>query len=71
MANTKLGRPSTYTDALATEICGYIATTGSLRAFCRLPEAPAMATVMRWLQQHEEFWHQYARARRAGRVPGQ
>lgn len=38
----------------------------SLRAICREPDMPSIATVMRWLSEDEEWQVQYARARAAG-----
>jgi len=63
----KVGRPSLYTEALATEICRRLAEGESLRAICADKAMPAISTVMGWLfdGNHDEFLEQYARAREA------
>lgn len=57
------GRPSLYTDELAQEICERISCDESLASICREEGKPHMATVFRWLEKHESFREQYARAR--------
>lgn len=60
----KVGRPSTYSNKLAREICAEIATTPhGLRKICSRKDRPKPATVYRWLLQYPEFREQYARAR--------
>lgn len=66
----KLGRPSSYTEPVATEICSRISAGESLRAVCRDPEMPSIPTVRRWLRNNEggddeigSFRTRYARAR--------
>ena len=60
------GRPSKYSDAIALEICTELAQGISLREWCRSQEdRPHISTVMRWLNENEEFQEQYARARDA------
>src|SRR5688572_25127505 len=58
-----IGRPSSYTPALADLICERLANGESLRAICNDAGMPDKATVFRWLAAHEEFRDQYARAR--------
>lgn len=60
------GRPTIFTDALATDICTRIATGESLRSICRSEDMPAMSSVMLWLVdgKHESFSEQYDLARR-------
>lgn len=60
-----VGRPSVYTDELASEICSRIAAGESLRSICRGDEMPVMSTVMLWLVdgKHSHFSEQYATAR--------
>ncbi len=60
------GRPSVYSDELATEICARIAAGESLRRICSDDKMPVMSTVMLWLVdgKHEMFSEQYAEARR-------
>lgn len=52
------GRRSTYSDALANEICDRIANGESLRAICGGKGMPSKATVMRWL---DDGAHPYLR----------
>lgn len=60
------GRPSTYTDELANEICARIASGESLRSICKSDHMPVMSTVMLWLVcgKHETFSEHYAESRR-------
>src|SRR5688500_844641 len=60
----KIGRPSTYTQEIAAEICERIAATEyGLVSLCRADDMPHEKTVYRWLQEHEAFRAQYAHAR--------
>lgn len=59
----KVGRPSKYTEALATAICERIASGESLHRICAGAGMPALRTVLDWLTREKEFPHQYARAR--------
>ncbi len=63
----KNGRPSLYTDKLATKICRRLAEGESLRAICADKAMPSISTVMGWLfdGNHDDFSEQYARAREA------
>jgi len=63
----KKGRPSLYTEPLATRICRRLAEGESLRAICADKAMPAISTVMGWLfdGNHDGFSEQYARAREA------
>lgn len=56
---------STYTEARAAQICEEIASGKSLREICRQDGMPDKVTVLRWLDAHESFRTQYARAREA------
>lgn len=60
-----MGRPSTFTQSLADEICERIADGESLRAICSDDAMPAKSSVFKWLGQDEAFADQYARAREA------
>ena len=62
-----MGRPSTYTDAVAMEICTRMAHGESLRTICDDEHMPNRMTVVYWLAdgKHAEFASQYARAREA------
>ena len=57
------GRPSTYTDELATEICERIASGELLIRICEEDGMPNIRTVSRWLMRRPEFYAQYADAR--------
>ena len=68
MANT--GRPSDYSEEAAALICDEIAKGRSVRDICADKAAefdgvPVERTVYRWLEEHESFRQQYARAREA------
>ncbi len=64
-SRNKRGRPSKYTEAIATKICRRLAEGESLRMICRDTAMPAISTVMGWLfdGKHADFSEQYARAR--------
>ena len=57
------GRPSTYSQESADEICRRIIAGEGLREICRDETMPARETVYGWLAVRPEFQHQYARAR--------
>ena len=57
------GRPSSFTQDTADEICERLASGKGLAEICRDPVMPSEATVYRWLDQHEVFTAQYAKAR--------
>lgn len=57
------GRPSEYSDDLATEICIRLSQGDTLIAICREDGMPDKATVFRWLAKNLEFRDKYARAR--------
>jgi len=57
------GRPSTYTEAKAAEICRRMVGGESLRTVCKAPGMPTFVTVFNWRRAHPEFLEQYARAR--------
>ena len=61
----KRGRPTSYTDALAAEICRRIADRESLRKICADSDMPDKTTVLRWLagEENGQFRTQYAHAR--------
>ena len=60
-----MGRPSDYTPEIAAEICHRLAQGNSLRSICRADDMPSERAVFNWLQKHDEFVQQYARAREA------
>ena len=59
----KLGRPSDFTDAIASEICDRLCAGESLRTIVRDDHMPASSTVFKWLAARPAFAEQYARAR--------
>lgn len=59
----KTGRPSSYSQSLADEICNRLAGGESLRSICRDDHMPAQQTVYVWLNRDKAFQDQYARAR--------
>jgi hypothetical protein len=62
-----VGRPSSYTDDIAFEICDRIAEGESLKRICASEGMPGQGTVFRWLANPENavFRESYARAREA------
>lgn len=62
-ATRKVGAPSKYSAEMATRICEHLSNGGSLKAFCMQPGNPSQTTVMRWLNDNEQFREIYARAR--------
>lgn len=59
----KTGRPSTYSDKVANDICIRIALGESLRRICMEDKMPAQSSVYEWLLRHSEFAEKYTRAR--------
>ena len=61
------GRPSSYSDEIADQICKRIASGEGLRAICRDEGMPGRQTVLDWLDSEKflEFRAKYARAREA------
>lgn len=59
----KTGRPSTYNEEIADQICSELAMGKSLRTICSAPNMPGRETVFRWLRQKDIFRDQYARAK--------
>jgi hypothetical protein len=60
-----MGRPSSYTPEIGTEICERMAEGKGLRQICEAEDMPHRTTVMRWIEGNEGFRDQYARARDA------
>lgn len=58
-----IGRPSTYSEKVALEICARIARGESLNSICKDEGMPGLTAVYAWLLRHEDFAKQYARAR--------
>jgi hypothetical protein len=58
------GRPSSYSDELAEEICEAIASGGALYKMVeKLDHWPDERTIYRWLEKNDAFRQKYARAR--------
>ena len=59
------GRPSSYTDQVADEICLRISEGQSLNSICQSEGMPILRTVLNWLSkpEHVSFLSRYARAR--------
>lgn len=57
------GRPSTYSEDMAAEICQGLAEGKSLRTVCKPDHMPALSTIFLWLRNHNEFSEQYAIAK--------
>jgi len=62
MART--GRPSSYSQKTADEICQQIVSGKSLRTICLAENMPHASTVLRWIAsgKHDDFREQYTRA---------
>jgi hypothetical protein len=58
-----MGRPSDYTDEMATTICARLAEGEPLVRMCKEDGMPSVVSVYRWLAAHDEFRNRYARAR--------
>lgn len=58
-----MGRPSSYTDEIANEICERISLGESVRKICLDEHMPAMSSVFKWLAENKSFSEQYAYAR--------
>ena len=58
-----VGRPSSFTQAIADRICERLAEGASLRAICEADDMPARSTVFKWLREVDGFSDQYIRAR--------
>ena len=61
----KIGRPSSFNQKIADDICFLISHGKSLRAIGKLEGFPTAQCVSLWLVQHESFFDQYIRARKA------
>ena len=59
----RAGRPSSYTEEVAEELCIRLGLGESLAQICRDPEMPAQSTVYLWLLRHPDFSERYTRAR--------
>jgi hypothetical protein len=59
----KPGRPTSYTEGKAQEICMMIEQGMTLTSICNLPDMPHISTVYDWQELFPEFGERYARAR--------
>lgn len=57
------GRPSSYTEVVADEICRRLASGESLIRICQGSDMPDRVTVYRWLANNDAFRNKYAQAR--------
>ena len=60
-----IGRPTSYTNEIANEICDRLAEGEGLIAITRSPHIPSMKTIFNWLDkpEHAEFLHRYTQAK--------
>ena len=58
-----VGRPSSYSDAFADEICDRMLDGESLVQICKDPDMPSRASVYRWMDARPDFEARCARAR--------
>jgi hypothetical protein len=63
---TKTGRPSKYTEAIALSICEQLSEGTPLREICRQEGMPAWRTVYDWMWRNEQLSTAIARARDIG-----
>lgn len=63
MARGKNGRPTTYDEDIADEICTLIVSGMPVRKICEMDGMPPEGTVYRWLLKQDGFREQYMRAR--------
>ena len=62
-APKKNGRPSSYTEATAAEICRRVVEGQSLLTICKAPGMPDKETIANWRRAHPEFDKRYQDAR--------
>jgi hypothetical protein len=62
-AKKKVGRPSSFSQSTADELCAYLSSGQSLRTACNNPNMPTVKTVFNWFRTYPEFLQQYARAK--------
>lgn len=59
----KRGRPSSFDQVIADEICDRLAKDESLASICRDEHMPDVTAVYRWRDANDQFREDYARAR--------
>lgn len=57
------GRPTTYTQELADDVCERLAMGESMRSVSRDDAMPAMSTLFKWIREDAEFSEQYTKAK--------
>lgn len=57
------GRPTTYTQELADNICEQLALGYSLRTVCKADGMPAIASIFNWFRSQPGFLEQYEKAK--------
>lgn len=57
------GRPTTYNEKIADEICDLMAVGNTVIDICRREGFPPQGTLYRWLEKQPTFREKYARAR--------
>lgn len=62
-AKPRRGRPTTYTEEMAAEICERVMLGETISQICADSGMPCKRAVYVWLREHPDFMHQYARAR--------
>ena len=58
-----MGRPSSFTQEIAAEICDLIAEGSNLHRICSQDAYPNRQTIFNWLKTFPDFFDNYARAR--------
>lgn len=53
------GRPSTYSEEVAAELCSRLAEGKSLRSVCKADDMPSVPTVFKWIRDFPAFLKQY------------
>jgi transposase-like protein len=59
----KMGRPTKYSEELATRFCEEIVKGRSINELCASNEFPSDCTIYRWFHEHADFRDKYSRAR--------
>lgn len=57
------GRPTSYTPEVGDLICGLLANGTSLKRICDAKDMPERKTIYNWLRVHDDFLHNYTRAK--------
>lgn len=58
-----IGRPTDFNEEIAQKICDLILEGNSIRSICSFVNMPHVATVMRWLKDHNDFAKSYTLAK--------